>query len=160
MAMISILEDTEFLMAQREEGRRGSMSSVDNILSEKEKRKLARLANEEKRRQKTAEAAKSLVEITARDIDSCSDDSDDCTSAVEESNDPDSLPSTILMTTSRLKRRKRGRQEVLTPSLSPTLDHNKISDRTALMIVGKTAKTLGHDVTSMATASTRYRSSD
>lgn len=57
-------------------------------------------------------------------------------------------------------RPKRGRQKVLTPSLSTTLDSNKISNRTALTIVGETTKTLGHDVSSLALNRSSIRHND
>ena len=42
LSMISVAEDREFLLAQREKGRRGSMAGTDTKLAAKEKRTVAR----------------------------------------------------------------------------------------------------------------------
>ena len=41
---------------------------------------------------------------------------------------------------------KRGSQHVLTPGLVATLDRNKVSDKAAVMVIGETARSLGHGI--------------
>ena len=53
--MITIVEDKEFLIAQREKGRRGSMAGVDLVLTEKEVRAQKRKVAEEKRKLRSKE---------------------------------------------------------------------------------------------------------
>lgn len=63
--MIIIDEDKAFLVAQREKGRTGSMSSsVDNVLAKKERKQSERLAKEENRRLKSA----SEIELLNRNL--------------------------------------------------------------------------------------------
>ena len=49
LSMIKIAEDREFLAAQREKGRRGSMIGIDKKLKDKEGRTLRRLQTHQKR---------------------------------------------------------------------------------------------------------------
>lgn len=58
MSMIRNEEDREFLQKQREDGRPGSMLSVDQVLYAKELRAQARKEQEEMRKLKHAEASK------------------------------------------------------------------------------------------------------
>lgn len=51
MEMMSIEEDKQFLVKQREKGRIGSMLGIDNILAAKEKRKSDRMEQEQRRKQ-------------------------------------------------------------------------------------------------------------
>jgi len=51
---------------------------------------------------------------------------------------------------SPIHRKKRGRKTVVTPELAAALDRTKVSDRKALFVVAETAKSLGHDVASLA----------
>ena len=142
IAIISTPEDRAFLVAQREEGCCDAMLSMDNVLAEKEKKQV-HLAKQIEHRQKAAKAAECLEEISALDTDSSADD---CTTAADKNQDQDSVPGTSCMIPSHPKH---GRKELLAPTLPATLDRNKISDQAALMIVDETAKSLGHDITSL-----------
>lgn len=54
---ISIEEDKEFLIKQRQKGRTGCMLGIDNILAAKEKRKSDRFEQEQRRKQKCVDSA-------------------------------------------------------------------------------------------------------
>jgi hypothetical protein len=60
MNMMTIEEDKAFLLAQREKGRRGAMSSVDNVLAKKEQKRTEKLAKEQERRLKSLTEADQL----------------------------------------------------------------------------------------------------
>lgn len=51
MAIMTIQEDKYFLLQQRQKGRPGCMVGVDTILAAKEKRKLDRVEQEQRRKQ-------------------------------------------------------------------------------------------------------------
>ena len=59
LTMIKIDEDKEFLLAQQDKGRRGSIASRDKTLARKEDRKAKRLAQEAKRSKREFEAQSS-----------------------------------------------------------------------------------------------------
>ena len=47
-------------------------------------------------------------------------------------------------------KRNRGRKSVITQELAMTLDHTKVSDRQATMVITETAKSLGQNVNELA----------
>lgn len=57
MAMMTIQEDKDFLLQQRQKGRPGCMVGVDTILAAKEKRKSDRVEQEQRRKQQCEEMA-------------------------------------------------------------------------------------------------------
>lgn len=133
---ILIEEDKAFLMAQREKGRRGAMSSVDTVLAKKEKKRAEKLIKEQERRKKSFSEADRLRQqvilesSTSSDTD-VTDNQPPCTSSSISSPPPT----------------KRGRNIVLNSDLVSMLDRNKVSTRSAVMVIGAAAKALGHDVT-------------
>lgn len=143
MSMIKIDEDKEFLIAQREKGRRGGMSSVDTVLAKKETKQHQKLIKEQERRYKSASEQDSLQEQVSIDCSSSSSSDDDTDKDVSYH-----LASGV--TSSELPpAAKRGRQTIMTPDLAAFLDRNKVSDRAAVMIVGETAKSLGQDISTL-----------
>ena len=142
MSLITIPEDRAFLLAQREPGRRGTMAGADMALDSQEKKKRRRDDAEEKRRGKASEEAEVAADqVELASSTSSSSESSPLRGAVGPG------PSTSTATPSP---RKRGRTTVITPQLSAMLDRNKLSDRSAMMVVTETARTLGHSIEGLA----------
>lgn len=134
--IITIQEDKEFLLAQREKGRRGSMSSVDTVLLRKEKKKLKIEKTLLKRKESAiAEANASSEKI---ELVSSNSSSEEELSSVTDSN------------FTYLSSPNRGRKVVVTTALSAALDRTKVSDRSAVMIMSETARSLGHSIEDLA----------
>ncbi|KAK2721327.1 hypothetical protein QYM36_003567 [Artemia franciscana] len=136
--MMSIQEDKDFLLAQREKGRRGSMVGVDETLACKEKRVSEREQQTLKRRQQT-ENIQQIEASTAELTTSCSE-----ISAAED------VDSEGAVGGSRTQKRKRGRKAVVTPELAAALDRTKVSDRKAVFVIAETAKSLGMTIDQLA----------
>ena len=98
---IRIAEDKEFLLAQRENGRRGFMSGVDKILEKKESRRTDRKQKEMERKRKFEE---SILESTATStICKNLDDDSDAEGIVESSDDVDFTPKTHVPSQTMMK---------------------------------------------------------
>ena len=134
--IMTIQEDKDFLIAQREKGRKGSMSSVDTTLQRQEKNIENRRQMRERQRVKSGEQCETNAEKIDLDTStsSCSNESNDDPSENVQEPPP----------------KKRGRFNIMTPSLTATLDRTMVSDRSAVMIVAETAKSLGHDINELA----------
>ena len=117
LEMIKNEEDKEFLLAQREKGRRGSMGGIDLKLATKQ-------INEEIREQKRAKwMEKQMNEVDLLNKSIVLEES----SASEETDiDETSLVAAGPSTNSK---RKRGRKNMLTSAVLSTLDRTKMSDR-------------------------------
>lgn len=141
MSLISIQEDKDFLKAQREPGRRGSMGAMDTKLAATEARSQQREQELKRRRQKhTAEAEASTSQVILEGSSSSTeeDDSSESSSTVESDNGQRQNEKT--------PQRKRFRpKNVWTPELTAALDRTGSTDRNALFVVAETAKSLGHD---------------
>ncbi|KAK2703242.1 hypothetical protein QYM36_018259 [Artemia franciscana] len=135
---MSIQEDKDFLLAQREKGRRGSMVGVDETLACKEKRVSEREQQTLKRRQQT-ENIQQIEASTAELITSGSE-----ISAAED------VDSEGAVGGSRTQKRKSGRKAVVTPELAVALDRTKVSDRKAVFVIAETAKSLGMTIDQLA----------
>jgi len=133
MDLMNIQEDKDFLMAQRKKGRQGAMSSVDNVHLKKTKNLEARKSKHKQFCQKARQEAESLKETVA--LESSSD-----SSAEQEQGEP--IPGPSYQTPPV----KRGRKKVLTPGLTASLDRSQVSDRSAVMIIGETIRSLSEDV--------------
>lgn len=136
--MITIDEDKQFLMAQREKGRRGCMYKIDGVLLKKNKMVKERFEKQRKRRlteEKAAEEAKwmAVLEDSSTNDDSATDPED---AAGPSSSSP--LP------------QKRGRKEIISADLAVTLDRTNVSDRAAMFIISSTAKSLGNNIQDLA----------
>ena len=129
--MMTIEENKQFLMAQREKRRQGCMGGIDANLVKKEKKKQVDLLKHGEQQQKADEEAEtSNIQIILED--SCSSATDD--EDMAGSSGVSSLPP------------KRRRKQILTPALSSCLDRTNVSDRAAMFIVSETAKSLGHNI--------------
>jgi hypothetical protein len=138
LCMITIQEDRDFLLAQREPGRRGTMGSVDESLTRKEVRSLKRKEAGLKQREKEkdqAEASSSRVELASSS--SASTASTDSEESTQEE---------LLGAVGGVSPPKRSRaKNVWTPALTSALDRTRSTDRDAVFLVATTAKSLGHD---------------
>lgn len=137
LEMINIQEDRDFLLAQREKGRRGTMAGFDATLASKEARAAALKDTVEKRKRKVKEdmvAASTSAILASSGSSSATDDPD--------------APSENLV--ARTSQPKRGRKTVISPDLAASLDRSRISDRAAMSVVGETARSLGHEVDNLA----------
>jgi hypothetical protein len=125
----TLAEDQEFLLAQREKGRRGFMSGVDKQFDNKETRIRLRKASEE--RKQTNEKAR-CDELAMTELASSSSD---------EEQQP-----TITAAESSSRKRKRARKNVITSDMASALDRTLVSDRKAVYILSAAASSLGHNV--------------
>jgi hypothetical protein len=152
--MITIQEDRDFLLAQREKGRRGTMAGVDIKLDQKEKRKAKKMAQQEARahrEQKAQEASTSKVATDLQTSNSSSNsESSQSTDEVEWNKYGQASGGTPPC-------KKQKRMDVVTPSLSSALDRSKMTDRKAMMVVTATAQSLGHDVNELALSRSSIR---
>ena len=126
-------EDKEFLLSQREPGRRGVMGGVDLTLARQEARTQARKEAFSKRREaQEVEAIASTSHVEMESSSSCSSqsDSNESISSVESPK--------IASKTARVK-------NIWTSSLTAALDRTGTTDRNALFIVTETVKALGHN---------------
>ena len=145
LTLIKNPEDREFLLAQRESGRCGSMGPVDNVLATKEARALKKKENEYNRQQQAQQEEHSMNET----VELClSADSADNTETGDM--DDDFLPFRRNLSeepsTSTPKHRKRARKSIISPELAATMDRTKLSDRKATFMLPATARSLGNDV--------------
>jgi len=140
--MITVPEDRDFLLAQREPGRRGSMAGVDMTLAAKEKRAAERgeiLLARRRRAVEYEESGMATAELVSSDGSS---DEKDVPSVDDEHG--------VVGACVTPKTQKRGRSIVVTPQLSAALDRTKVSDRKATFIIAETAKSLGHNIDNIA----------
>ena len=136
LQLVKIHEDREFLMAQREPGRRGFMVGIDKVLAAKEERTFYRhqLATDRMQREvKEKSVREETAELTS---------SSDSNAEVSDNDDNSTTPSTA-------KRSCRARN-VVTANLTAALDRTKVSDRCAVHILSAAACALGHDPSQLA----------
>ena len=132
--MMTIQEDKDFLHAQREKGRRGTMAGLDATLAQKEKRNVTAMeqqtarANREKQTQEGSTSKVTLI-VSSK---SSSESADESTEEQDQGATRKTPP-----------RKKCKKMPVISPSLSAALDRTKISDRKAMMVVIATAPSLG-----------------
>ncbi|KAG0721760.1 Avirulence protein AvrBs3 [Chionoecetes opilio] len=125
-------EDKEFLLAQREKGRRGSMAGLDKKLKESVCRRESFLSRS---RQQTPKGEE-MVELESSSSESSSPANAANTSTSSSDAGVASPPKRL---------RTRGTNSVLSPDLVGALNRTGVSSRQALRIVAATASSLGHD---------------
>jgi hypothetical protein len=138
LVLIKIPEDKAFLLAQREKGRRGVMAGVDLSLTKKERTEARKRENEHAWEEKqSAEMKKYKRDIVLESSNSSSSSNSDNSMYCEvlESNTEviSSLP-------------KRGRRNILTPSVLSSLDRTKITDRQAVQVITPIIQASGHSI--------------
>jgi len=139
LSLIKLPEDREFLQAQRERGRRGSMGPVDMVLARKEERCRKRLFVKERRKKKEAERMQQAA--THTEFSSISDDEIEISS-----NSDDDL--TMQKNNSQPKRSRP--TNVVSPGLAAALDRTKVSDRNATYIIAAATQSFGHNPSAIA----------
>ncbi|KAG0725940.1 Ras-related protein Rab-21 [Chionoecetes opilio] len=132
LTLMTIPEDKEFLLAQREKGRRGSMAGLDKKLKESVCRRESSLSRS---RQQTPKGEE-MVELESSSSESSSPANAANTSTSSSDAGVASPPKRL---------RTRGTKSVLSPDLVGALDRTGVSSRQALRIVAATASSLGHD---------------
>jgi len=126
-------EDKDFLLAQREKGRRGSTVGVDQALTYKEKRASQRKIGEQTRRRKMEDRQQASCSTT--ELISSSSDTTDTSSAEDGDKLDEQCAGAVGADLNRGVKRKRGRKSVITQELAMTLDRTKVSDRQATMVI-------------------------
>lgn len=139
LTLIKITEDRDYLLAQRQKGRRGSMGSIDTTLAKQEERR--RIRNTQKRTRQEKEADRSMMEaatVTLSGVLSSTEESDSSGGETEA----DSFVSAPL---SVKRLRLRSRKPIVTQNIAAALDRTKVSDRNAAHILAAAAKSFGHN---------------
>ncbi|KAG0715885.1 hypothetical protein GWK47_010896 [Chionoecetes opilio] len=130
LTLMTIPEDKEFLLAQREKGRRGSMAGLDKKLKESVCRRESSLSRS---RQQTPKGEE-MVELESSSSESSSPANATNTSTSSSDAGVASPPKRL---------RTRGTKSFLSPDLVGALDRTGVSSRQALRIVAATASSLG-----------------
>lgn len=138
MNLIKLQEDKEFLKAQREKGRRGSMGALDTKLLITEKKCIAKNLKIITRKRKESERLE--IEKHAVLNISNSSSSEKSTSDSDEEVKYNILPKCT---------RKRPRN-IINRAVASALDRTKISDRNATYILAATAETIGLNTSEIA----------
>ena len=142
--LIVIEEDRQFLLAQREAGRRGKMGNVDLTLARKEANALKKQEDhrkrveKEKEEQRKREAQIALDSSTDSDTEVATLRSDD--SKHDAANDHPSSSDTHPR-----KRVRRGTVNIMDDKLAVSMDMAKVSDRNAALLLTPAVQRLGHD---------------
>ena len=138
LTMMTNQEDKEFLLAQREPGRRGRMGGVDSVLAAQEARRSLRLekaAAFSARKQEEAAASSSVAQLES------SPSSSSNTSAVASDEEYGAVGGA-----SPAKRAKRATKNIVSPALAATLDRTKLTDRSATYVLTEAARSLDQNV--------------
>ena len=141
-------EDKDFLLAQREKGRRGVMAGLDSKLAAKMKRASEREETLRTRRHQMEhmkQAAASTAELKASESQTSSSEDGEKLETCKTKSE-----GTVVDIKSHTPKRKRGRKPVITPELAAALDRTNVSDRKAVFVVAETAKILGQNIDELA----------
>jgi hypothetical protein len=135
LQLITIDEDINFLLAQREKGRRGYMAGIDKELADQEERKKEK--EEKYKRFREKQLLEEQHKMTLAELDFS------CASSEEGHSEEENAAS-------KPKKKKRGRKNIITSDLASALDRTKVSDREAVHILSATAFSLGQDLNECA----------
>ena len=141
LTLITVQEDRDFLLCQRQNGRPGSIGCLDKVQLLRDQRAQKRTEADAKRRkraQEEIEASTSQVILES--------DSSPASSAIEENEDEDQDPPGAIGGASVTKRAK---VNIMSPGLASALDRTRISSRSATFVISEVASSLGHDVNSL-----------
>lgn len=136
LEMIAIPEDKEFLVAQREKGRRGKMGSIDMALAKKQAEMQKR--QEAFERRKTKEEADKRSREERIILTSSSSEAEDTI----DDRDHDEVVRGVPLPT---RKRKRRQLNLMDDKLTVSLDVAKLSDRRAAVVITPVLQRLGHD---------------
>ena len=129
-------EDKQFLVAQREPGRRGTMGSADVKLAKKEKLYLKR---------KQVEECRIIQKKRRSELDPFSSLELESSSTSESENDDKKSRMTADSEMANTSKPQRATKTILTQPLSMALDRTKVTDRAANFILTETARSVGSD---------------
>lgn len=154
---IKIEEDRQFLIFQRQKGRPGSMVGVDNVLLQKEKRRMKRLEEAETRQAaasiETAAGSSSndhaMIEEMESDVGGDTGESE-----ISEFQVP---IATTERPAAQAEVNSRGKGEFINERIVSVLDKCKISDRDAVHVLIAVAEGLGHNVNDLIINRTSLR---
>lgn len=136
LEMISIQDDKDFLLAQREKGRRGYMAGIDKILAKKEIQKQQKIEAFEHLRQKDRKKREQLF----AQVELCSSNN-----STEDESEP--VSETALLVS---RKRRRATRNIISPELVASLDRNQVSDRKAVHVLSAAAASLGQNIEEIA----------
>ena len=151
MTLIKIPEDKQFLLAQREPGRRGCMGQVDKIYALKELKAAKRKKSSVLFKQRTEQERQMLNESVTLELSSTDNDTE-CEGDIGEGHGVDNVwPTTstsscsVVESAKPVSKRKRATINIVTPDVAAALDRAKVSDRKAALLITATAQSLGHN---------------
>ena len=121
--------DKMFLLAQRQPGRKGAMTSVDKVTQAQVKKKLYRQQQQKVMCEKRLQKHKMQETQGTNDDSSATDLSEDMMESDEDFQPPK-------------YQSKNSASNIVNSQLCATLDRHKVTDRAALMIIGEAAKSL------------------
>ena len=149
LEMITIQEDKDFLLCQREKIRRGKMGPVDKKLAKQEEVSRKRQKEMSRKRDREEMARKSREETVVLSSSSEGEDNPKEDSITQEDALPDNQddPEPSTSGTPAPKRPRRGRKSILNEKLAANLDVAKLSDRRAALVLTPALQLLGHDPT-------------
>ena len=130
-------EDIEFLLAQRQKGRRGSMGPVDMKLTKKEARSQQRENEIESRKKKETDRLIQNEFVTVTQMVTNSSDNE----ASDTRFDYEDTPFSPI----GIARYKRGRSNIINLDVAAALDRSKISDRKATYVLAAAAQSFGYN---------------
>lgn len=153
---MKIEEDRQFLILQRQKGRPGSMIGVDNVLFQKEKRRMKRLEVAETRQAATyiETAAGSFSNDHTMEAMECDVVDETGESEISELQAP---ITNAEGPTAQAEVNSRGKREFINERIVSALDKCKISDRNAVHILIAVAEGLGHNVNDLIINRTSLR---
>lgn len=156
---IKIQEDREFLIMQRQKGRPGAMIGVDNVLLQKEKRRMKRLAESEARQTQTALSSDMEVESSTFSNEHTAEMEFEVGGDTGES-EISEFQAPITITdgpASQAERNRRGKRKFINERIASVLDKCKISDRDAIHVLIAVAEGLGHNANDLIINRTSLR---
>ena len=143
LTTMTIDNDKQFLLLQRQKGRPGTMSGVENVLFGKEQRSKHRkqqtLSRQLRIEEEQSSHSASVIELESSASSSAEDDVDEYTDTISVS------ASSVWS----LKRRW-GRKTIITPQLASALNRTKVSDHKATFIVAETVQSMDEDIDDLA----------
>lgn len=138
LSLMNNEEDREFLLAQREKGRRGCLGGVDMKLHGVEKRRYERqMIAKKKMKREEDRASAARCQIVENEGSGSSDSSEDEKDVTYESR---AVP----------KSEVKKPANIVSSDVASALDRTKVSDRNATFIIASVAKAMGHDPSQLA----------
>lgn len=146
IAMISITEDRDFLLSQRQKGRPGSIGAVDMVETRRRQRAHNKKEIELRRKKRSQEELAVCKSQVVLDIDSSSSDAE---LSDESGVECERKKLSNFNSENEASGSKRALINILSPGLTSALDRTKISSRNATFILSEVASSLGHDINTL-----------